>query len=206
MRFCFILSFLMIYCFSFAQNSVYMNLNDASIPQQAFNVVINNIEKINPKNPSVISIIDFTKPSTEKRFFIIDLQKQKILLKTYVAHGMGSGDNYAEKFSNTPNSKMSSAGFYITGDSYIGKHGYSLRLKGIEKDINDNAEKRAVVIHSAWYVSEDFISKNGRLGRSWGCPAVDEKIVNELIDLIKNGTILYIYTDDENYRQKTKFR
>lgn len=143
-----------------------------------------------------ISIIDFREPSTSKRFYLIDLQKRKLLYQTYVAHGKNSGENFATKFSNKEDSHMSSLGFYKTGETYYGKHGYSLRLHGLEEGINDNAYKRAIVLHGADYVSEDFINQHGRLGRSHGCPALPVDLAKEIIDKIKGGSCLYIYQDN----------
>lgn len=140
-----------------------------------------------------ISIIDFTKPSTDKRFYLLDLRERKILFHTYVAHGKNSGEKYATNFSNKEESLMSSLGFYKTGKTYYGKHGYSLRLKGQEDGVNDLAEKRAIVIHGADYVSEDFIKKHGRLGRSHGCPALPRELSKEIINVIKDGSCLYIH-------------
>lgn len=145
------------------------------------------------KYTNLISIIDFTQPSTSKRFFLIDLRKRKILYHTYVAHGKNSGENYATKFSNKEDSHMSSIGFYKTGSTYYGKHGYSLRLHGLEEGLNDNAFKRAIVIHGADYVSEDFIKKQGRLGRSHGCPALPKGLVKNIITITKGGSCLYIH-------------
>jgi hypothetical protein len=142
-----------------------------------------------------LSIIDFTKASTEKRFFLIDLSIRKVLFNTYVAHGKNSGENYATKFSNKEESNMSSLGLYATSDTYYGKHGYSLRLIGLEPGTNHMAEKRAIVIHGADYVSEDFIQKHGRLGRSHGCPALPEYLVKQIIDITKGGSCLYIYSE-----------
>ncbi len=186
--------------------SLYNTLNDTTLSRDALEKALQFIDKVKPSIDSIVTIIDFTKPSTEKRFFVINLSTKEILIKTYVAHGINSGENYAVKFSNAEGSKMSSAGFYITGKTYLGKHGYSLKLKGLEQGINNNAYKRAIVIHGAWYVSEDFIRANGRLGRSFGCPALDENISKTVIDFIKNGTILYIYTNDEKYWELSNYK
>jgi len=147
----------------------------------------------------IITIIDYTKPSTEERLFIINLEKKELLFKTLVAHGKNTGLNLAVNFSNTGSSLKSSPGFYITAETYHGKHGYSLRLDGLEKGINDNARTRAIVMHGANYVSKDFIKAHMRLGRSWGCPAVPVELSKEIIDLIKGGSCLYIHANDENY-------
>ncbi len=155
-------------------------------------------------NKKLLSIIDFSKPSNEERFFIIDVENQKLLYHTLVAHGKNSGLINATRFSNRMGSHKSSLGFYKTGKSYVGKRGYSLQLEGLEKGINDNARLRGIVIHGANYVNEKFISgNNSMLGRSWGCPAVSNKLSREIIDLIKGGSCLYIYAEDEVYQERS---
>ena len=158
-----------------------------------------SLDQMEYGNEDILTIIDFSKPSTEKRLFILDLEKQELLYHTYVANGKNTGVNMATKFSNNKGSNQSSLGLYRTGESYQGKHGYSLRLDGLEQGFNDNARSRAVVMHSASYVSEAFIKRHGRLGRSWGCPAVPVEFSKEIIDLIKGGSCLYIYANDVNY-------
>ncbi len=154
-------------------------------------------------NKEIITIIDYTKPSTEERLFIINLEKRELLYKTLVAHGKNTGLNLAVDFSNLGSSLKSSPGFYATAETYQGKHGYSLRLDGLEQGINDNARKRAIVIHGADYVSKSFIKMHKRLGRSWGCPAVPTQLSKEIIDSIKGGSCLYIHVNDEEYIDQT---
>jgi hypothetical protein len=166
---------------------------------EIFAFAMEGLEEMEYSNEDIVTIIDFSLPSTEKRLFILDLKKQEILYHTLVAHGKNTGANMATKFSNNKGSNQSSLGLYRTGESYQGKHGYSLRLDGLEKGFNDNARSRAVVMHSASYVSESFIKRHGRLGRSWGCPALPVELSKEIIDLIKGGSCLYIYADDSNY-------
>ncbi len=168
--------------------------NNNGFPSEAYAIAIEAQKRFNPPVDSIITIIDMTKASTEKRLWVINTNNDSVLINTYVAHGKNSGDNYAVRFSNVPHSLMTSEGFYLTLNTYIGSHGYSLRLRGLEKDKNSNAEKRAIVMHGAWYVSEDFIKQYGRLGRSWGCPAVPDEEAKKIIDLIKNGSLLFIYT------------
>jgi len=161
----------------------------------------NSIELSNKK---YLSIIDFSKPSNQKRLFIIDVENHKLLFQTLVAHGKNSGLINATRFSNRMGSHKSSLGFYRTGKSYFGKRGYSLQLEGLEKGINDNAHLRGIVIHGANYVSERFITgNNSMIGRSWGCPAVSRKLNREIIDLIKGGSCLYIYAEDEFYKERS---
>jgi len=154
-------------------------------------------------NKKLLSIIDYSKPSTEKRFFIIDIKNHKLLYNTLVAHGKKSGYLNATEFSNKYGSLKSSLGFFRTGNSYYGKRGYSLQLEGLEKGINDNAILRGIVIHGANYVDERFANGNGVIGRSWGCPAVSNKLSKEIIKLLEGGSLLYIYADDELYKENS---
>jgi hypothetical protein len=153
----------------------------------------------------LLTVIDYSLPSTQKRLWIIDLAQQKILLHTVVAHGRNSGALLAEKFSNRPESYQSSLGFFQTGEAYQGKHGYSLRLDGLEVGINDKARARAIVIHGADYAKETVAATAGRLGRSLGCPAVPPDLSTPLIKLIKGGSLLFIYGKDPNYLRMSKF-
>ena len=153
--------------------------------------------------PEVITIIDFSLPSNRERLWVLDLVEAKVLYHCFVSHGRNSGEIMAENFSNKPGSYASSPGFFTTGETYFGKHGFSLRLNGIETGINDKARERAIVIHGADYVSPEFIEKNGRLGRSLGCPAVPEKLSREIIETIKDGTCLFVYAPTESYLSKS---
>lgn len=153
---------------------------------------------------TILTIIDYSKPSYQERLFVIDTKNMKLLYHSLVAHGKGSGETMAMSFSNQPASHKSSLGFFITADSYMGKHGYSLRIDGIENGINNNALSRAIVFHEAQYVSSDFIKKYGRLGRSFGCPALPVEISRDIINTIKNSSCLFIYAPDEQYFQKSK--
>jgi hypothetical protein len=172
----------------------------------ALEVALNGYELLkNELKNQVLTVIDFTLPSTQKRLWIIDMTQQKILLHTVVAHGRNSGQLLAAHFSNRPESYQSSLGFYKTAETYQGKHGYSLRLDGLEKGINDQARNRAIVIHGAAYASEEFAATAGRLGRSLGCPAVPEELSASLIQLIKEGSLLFIYGKDPNYLQQSRF-
>lgn len=185
-----------------------LRLNLMGLSQQAFNYAMQGFDKLvkagKIANSRIISICDFSLPSSKKRLFVIDLDKYKVIFNTYVAHGMNSGAAYANSFSNTPESNQSSPGFYETRTTYNGKNGYSLHLEGLEKGINDNAYDRAIVMHGADYVSENFIQARGYLGRSWGCPAVPQNMVKPIVDRIKDGTCLFIYTPGANYVNRSQ--
>jgi len=155
-------------------------------------------------NDKIISIVDFSLPSSAKRLFVIDLNNYKVLFCTYVAHGVNSGIEYANQFSNKPESNKSSLGFYETQNTYLGGHGYSLKLAGLEKGINDNAERRDIVIHAAAYVNEALVRSQGYIGRSLGCPALPQKLHKPIINKIKNGTCLFIYSPDKTYLNSSK--
>ncbi len=147
----------------------------------------------------VLSIVDFSQSSKAKRLWVFDLKSQELIFNDYVAHGQGSGLEFANNFSNTTNSHQSSLGFYVTDATYHGKHGLSLRMHGMDKGFNSDAYSRAIVVHGADYVSKDFIAGQGRLGRSWGCPAVSRDLAPKLINLIKDRTVMFIYAPQEKF-------
>ena len=153
----------------------------------------------------LLTIIDFSRPSTDKRFITIDLPNRKVKFHTYVAHGRNTGQNMAEKFSNTPHSNQSSLGFFVTAETYVGSKGYSLRIDGKEKHFNDKVRSRAVVIHAADYVSESWINRYGRLGRSQGCPALPPAISREVIDTIKDKTAIFTYYPETRYLSTSRY-
>jgi hypothetical protein len=157
--------------------------------------------KLSDRN--LVSFIDFTKPSTEKRFYTVDLDELKVKFHSLVSHGRNTGENMATKFSNTPHSNQSSLGFYVTGESYVGGKGYSLRLDGADAGYNDKIRERAVVMHNADYVSETWIKRYGRLGRSQGCPALPTEIAKTVIDSIKGKTVIFAYFNDADYLQSS---
>ena len=141
----------------------------------------------------VLAIIDYSRPSTERRLWVFDLAHQRLLFNEWVAHGRNSGGNLATHFSNAPDSLMTSLGVYLTGQPYMGHHGLSLRLIGLDRGLNDNALSREIVIHSAAYVNGTIAQRLGRMGRSWGCPAVRPEISSQLIRAIQGGAVLLAY-------------
>ncbi|MGL6260106.1 murein L,D-transpeptidase catalytic domain family protein [Vibrio sp. WXL103] len=148
-------------------------------------------QEISERRKPLLTIIDYSRPSTEKRFFVIDLDKNELVYNTYVSHGVNSGGKNATRFSNVVNSRKTSLGAFLTDDTYYGSNGYSLRLDGLNQGINDRARERYIVIHGADYATESFIQRNGYLGRSWGCPALPPELTREIIDLIKDGSVIY---------------
>jgi hypothetical protein len=156
-------------------------------------------------NNKILGIIDFSLPSSKRRFWVLDLEQKRVLFHELVAHGKGSGEHLATSFSNQSGSFQSSLGLYITESPYEGEHGYSLRLQGLEPGINDQAKARAIVIHGAWYVSKSMIEQHQRLGRSLGCPAVDNSVVKPLIDQLKGGQLLFAYYPDDHWLSTSRF-
>ena len=141
----------------------------------------------------LLTVIDYSLPSSQRRFWVLDVATGRVLMRELVAHGRESGGDLAERFSNRPGSFQSSVGTFVTGDVYRGRHGRSLRLRGLDRGLNDQAEARAIVIHGADYVSDDFVRKMGRLGRSEGCPALRPAAARRVIDLIRDGTVVYAF-------------
>jgi len=186
-----------------------LQLNTIGLSKQAFDYAIRGFRSLlamgKLNNDSIISIVDFSLSSAKKRLFVIDLKNYRILFNTYVAHGRNSGAEFAEQFSNKPSSNKSSLGFYITGNTYDGEHGYSLHLEGEEKGINDNAHKRAIVMHSADYVNEKFIESKGYIGRSLGCPAIPRQLYKPIINEIKDGSCLFLYSPNQDYISHSRF-
>ena len=152
-----------------------------------------------------LTVIDYSRPSTEPRLWVFDLRTRALLYRELVAHGQGSGDNMATRFSNEPDTHRSSLGLFVTGDTYVGENGYSLRLTGLDEGWNDRARERAIVMHGAPYVSADFVRAHGRIGRSWGCPALREGIAREVIDRVKGGGLLFAYYPDQDWLDSSKY-
>ena len=153
----------------------------------------------------ILTIVDYSEPSTVPRLWVFDLKNNQLLYQELVAHAKNSGENVPTSFSNQPQSLKSSLGLFVTGEPYQGQHGYSLRLNGLEKGFNSNALERNIVVHSAPYVSSQFAASHGRLGRSWGCFALNPTIASKVINTIKAGTLLFAYAPDSNWLKHSTF-
>ena len=153
----------------------------------------------------ILSVIDYSLPSSERRLWVIDVESQDVLFHEFVAHGRNSGDRLAYAFSNERGSLQSSLGLFRAGEPYYGQHGYSLRLMGLEPGVNDRALERRIVIHGADYVRPEVISARGRLGLSWGCPALDPRVNADIIDLIKGGSALFVYYPERAWLARSRF-
>jgi hypothetical protein len=157
------------------------------------------------KRTDMLTVIDYSLPSSTPRLFVFNLATHKLLFRELVAHGKNSGDNITSFFSNSPSSLATSLGLFVTADTYIGKNGYSLRLKGLDEGFNDMAWDRAIVMHGASYVSQEAIKVLGRLGRSWGCPAVSSTVAQKIIDTIRGGSAIFSYYPDKDWLSKSAF-
>ncbi|WP_205513173.1 murein L,D-transpeptidase catalytic domain family protein [Longitalea arenae] len=185
-----------------------LHLDAAGLSKKIFTMALKGMAKLvrsKQIKDNLLAIVDFSQPSVNKRLYVIDLNACQLLFNTWVAHGMKTGKEKAVSFSNKPASNKSSLGFYVTGYAYQGSNGYSLKLKGMEKGINDYAMRRGIVIHGADYVNEDLINSQGYIGRSWGCPAVAPELSQQLIDLLKEGSCLFIYHPSTAYLSRSQF-
>lgn len=185
-----------------------LSLDSLGLSKEAFNEAVTGYRNLQKKgtiqNTGILSIIDFSLPSFKKRLFVLDMENGKLLFNTLVAHGRNSGQVLATKFSNRFRSLESSLGFYLTGETYNGQKGYSLRLMGMEQGINNNAYSRGIVVHAAAYVNDEISRIYGRLGRSEGCPAIPADIHRSVIEIIKNGSCFFIYGKDRRYLSMSK--
>ena len=177
---------------------------DPSVLQLALSTARCAQQTVSVSNRRLLTLIDYSRPSTTPRLWVIDVATERVLFEELVAHGRGSGDNLTEHFSNESGSLASSLGLFLTGDTYAGSNGYSLRLQGLEQGVNDRAFERAIVMHGAPYVRAGM-ERLGRLGRSWGCPAVRPAIARQLIDTIKGGTLLLAYYPDARWLARSRF-
>jgi len=157
------------------------------------------------ERPRTLTVIDYSKPSSQKRLWVYDLATRQLLYEELVAHGQGSGANLATQFSNKADSHQTSLGLFVTDDTYVGRNGYSLRLDGLDKGLNDLARDRAIVMHGAPYVNPAFVKANGRLGRSHGCPAVSDAVARELINRVKGGGLVFAYYPDAQFLKTSKY-
>ncbi len=155
--------------------------------------------------PRTLTLIDYSKPSTEPRLWVFDIITGELLFKELVAHGRNTGDNLATRFSDEMNSRQTSLGLFVAADTYVGRNGYSLRLDGLEPGFNHRARDRAIVMHGAPYVSAAFGSSHGRLGRSWGCPVLGEAVVRDVIDTIRGGGVIFSYYPHSTWLKSSRF-
>lgn len=187
---------------------LYNDLGDTNLLYTAFEQALvgyHNLDKYQKlKRKEVLTVIDFSKPSTQKRLYIIDMCNRSVLYKSVVAHGVNSGRLYAKSFSNESNSRQSSLGFYVTTTTYTGKYDLALRLDGMEHS-NNHARSRGVVMHGAKYATYEFLEKNGSLGRSYGCPAMPYDNFHQVVDWIKEGSCLYIYYPSRSYERYSRY-
>ena len=177
---------------------------ETGLSREVFHLAVNGLQKLDSlgklQNPNIVTIVDYSQSSNKKRLYVIDVPNRRLLFNTYVAHGRNSGNEFAQSFSNEEGSLKSSLGFYITELPINGSHtGFALMLQGVEKGFNDNASKREIIMHAANYATEDFIKKNGRLGRSLGCPSLPPEMNKPIIETIKGGTCLFVYNPNDAY-------
>ncbi len=188
-------------------NTVEALTTHLDINKEALKLALHGYTKLKEQgrieNIRYLTIIDFSKPSNANRFYVIDMFNEALVIQTLVAHGKNSGALFANTFSNKDASFKSSLGFYITGNTYIGKHGTSLELKGLEKGINDHAMQRAIVLHGAEYVSKDIANQQGYIGRSLGCPAVPNEKIGSIINAIHGASCMFVYAPNKAYLQKS---
>ncbi len=163
------------------------------------------VSRLEIAKPELLTVIDYSLPSSDPRMWVLDRASAKVLWHELVAHGKGTGENYAKAFSNRQGSRQSSLGLFLTEETYQGGNGYSLRLSGLEKGINHEARARSIVMHGAPYVSSEFVRAHGRLGRSWGCPALRPEVHRQVIDKIKGGSLLFIYYPDSRWLDSSGF-
>ncbi len=193
----------------------WMNQEMRSIEAQADNIdqnvlklsllAYNHARERGIDSKGLLTIIDFSKPSTERRLWVVDLIKSRVLFNTWVSHGKNSGQLMATSFSNQPGSLKSSIGVFVTEEPYTGGLGYALRIRGLERGINDNAYRRSIVVHGAWYADPSIITQYGEIGRSWGCPAVKPDLVRPIVNTIKDNTLIVAYYPDQNWLSHSRF-
>ena len=184
-----------------------LRLVQAGLSEETYKYAVKGYENLklgnSLKDTQYLSIVDFSQSSRNKRFYLFDFKTHRLIKNTFVAHGKNSGADIATSFSNTPGSEQSSIGFYVTKGTYIGKNGLSLKMAGLEENFNDNAEKRAIVVHGADYVNQNR-AQAAYMGRSQGCPALPKPESREIIELIKEGSPIFVYAASADYLQSSK--
>ncbi len=184
-----------------------LDLQIKGLSRPAFNAAIKGYHKLVEQkkiSSRYLTICDFSQSSSKKRFYLLDMKTNLLVLQTYVAHGKNSGSEYAARFSNKPSSLQSSLGFYETLNTYHGEHGLSLRVRGLESGFNDKAHARAIVIHGADYIEEKWLNRSGTMGRSFGCPAIPRSESRKIINTIKDGSLVFVYHPSKNYLTKSR--
>jgi hypothetical protein len=185
------------------------SVNAAGISSDVLQLAVNAVScAVNSgaiDTPRTLTVIDYSLPSTEPRLWVFDVPSGKVLFKELVAHGRNTGDNMATSFSDAMNSRQSSLGLFVTRDPYVGSNGYSLRLDGLEPGFNAHALERAIVMHGAPYVDASLAKQQGRIGRSWGCPALREAIARDIIDTVRGGGVIFSYYPDDKWLSSSRF-
>lgn len=185
-----------------------MDLVDSGLSRKAFESAFTGYYKLKKKgllrNTNILSICDFSQSSSNQRLYVIDMRNRRLLYRTFVAHGINSGSSFASSFSNRMESCKSSLGFYVTSTVYNGSNGLSLRIDGLDKGFNDNARKRAIVIHGAGYVSQRILQKYGVMGTTFGCPAIPTEMTSQIIPVVKNGSCFFIYYPSKKYLAQSR--
>lgn len=181
-----------------------LHLSEFGLSGEVYQLALTGYRKLEAAgqlaNPGILTIVDFSQSSKNKRMYVIDIKERKLLFNTLVAHGRNTGEEYAQNFSNELGTLKSSLGFYVTKNQVMGKTvGLSLIIQGVEKGFNDNAISRQIIMHGADYATEEFIKKTGRLGRSYGCPSLPPDLIKPVIETIEKGTCLFIFNPDSNY-------
>lgn len=187
-----------------------LNLAEFGLSHEAYLYALTGYEKLKAagklENPNLLTIVDFSQSSKNKRLYVLDLKEEKLLFNTWVSHGRNTGDEFAKNFSNIDGSWKSSLGFYKTKGTNMGASvGFSMIIEGLEKGFNDNAKNRQIIMHGADYATEAFINRTGRLGRSFGCPAVAPEMIKPIVNTIRGGSLLFIYYPDQNYLSQSTF-
>ena len=185
-----------------------INLKELGLTRKAFEYALKGyyylLDHHFLNKTNILSICDLSQSSRNKRMYVVDLEQKIVLINTYVAHGRNSGTEFANSFSNNPSSHKTSLGFYVTGETYYGDNGLSLKIRGLERGFNDKANGRNSVVHGSEYVGPDFLRMNGCSGRSFGCPAVPSDEAQQVIDAIKEGSCLFIYHPTKKYISRSK--